>query len=66
MFEQRYHIEGNYEPKAGLSDIFSQMNDILNHYAPQKEITYETIGIHPMVSVDQAAKELLELLKNGV
>lgn len=61
----RYFIEGNYEPQAGLDALFGQMKDILNHYAPEKETTYEAKGLHPMISVDQAAKELLELLKSN-
>lgn len=63
--EGRYFIEGNYEPQAGLNNIFGQMKDILNIYAPEKEITYDAKGLHPMISVDQAARELLELLKNN-
>lgn len=63
--EGRYFIEGNYEPQAGLNNIFGQMKDILNHHAPEKEITYDAKGLHPMISVDQAAKELLELLKSN-
>ncbi len=57
------HIESNFKSQAGLTDLFSQMKDILNHHAPEKEPDYSSGGIHPMVSVDQAAKELLELLK---
>lgn len=59
----RYVIEGNYEPQAGLENIFGQMKDILHHHAPEKETTYDVKGLHPMISVDQAARELLELLK---
>jgi hypothetical protein len=60
----RYTIEGNYEPQAGLNQIFGQMSDILHHHAPQKEPDYTSKGIHPMVSVEQAMRELAELLKN--
>lgn len=63
MFGERVQFEGNYEPQKGLNDMFSQMKDILNHHAPQKEPDYSSGGLHPMISVDQAAKELLELLK---
>jgi hypothetical protein len=59
----RYHIEGNYEPQAQLNNIFGQMSDILNAHAPQKEPDYSSKGLHPMISVDQAAKELLDMLK---
>jgi len=64
MFENRYSIEGNYEPQAGLNAIFDQMKDILDYRAPQKEPDYNSSSLHPMISVDQAAKELLELMKN--
>ena len=57
------HIESNFQSQAGVNNLFSQMNDILNHHAPQKEPEYDTRGLHPMISVDQAAKELLELLR---
>jgi hypothetical protein len=63
MFGGRVQFEGNYEPQKGLNDMFSQMKDILNHHAPQKEPEYFSSGLHPMISVDQAAKELLEMLK---
>jgi len=56
-------MEGNFQSQAGLNNLFSQMNDILNHHAPQKEPDYDIKGLHPMISVDQAAKELLELLR---
>jgi len=45
--------------------MFSQMTEILNHHAPQKEPDYISGGLHPMISPDQAARELLELLKGG-
>jgi hypothetical protein len=64
MLDGRYSIEGNYEPQAGLNDIFSQMGEILYHHSPEKEADYTPKGALPMVSVDQAAKELLEFLKN--
>jgi hypothetical protein len=63
MFGGRVQFEGNYEPQKGLNDMFSQMKDILNHHAPQKEPEYISGGLHPMISVDQAARELLEMLK---
>ncbi len=59
----RYHIEGNYEPQEKLNNLFGQMSEILNAYAPQKEPDYSPKGLHPMISVDQAAKELLDMLK---
>ena len=62
MFSGVY-MEGNFQSQAGLNNLFSQMNDILNHHAPQKEPDYDIKGLHPMISVDQAAKELLELLR---
>jgi len=65
MFGGRVQFEGNYEPQKGLNDMFSQMTDILNHHAPQKEPDYISSGLHPMISPDQAARELLELLKGG-
>jgi hypothetical protein len=40
------------------------MSYILHHHAPQKEPDYTSKGIHPMVSVEQAMRELAELLKN--
>ena len=65
MFENnRYSIEGNYEPQAGLNQLFDKMTNILDYYAPQKEPDYISSSLHPMISVDQAAKELLELMKN--
>ena len=57
------HIENNFQAQAGLTNLFSQMKEILNHHAPEEEPKYDSRGILPMVSVDQAAKELLELLK---
>ena len=65
MFGERVQFEGNYEPQKGLNAMFSQMTEILNHHAPQKEPDYSSGGLHPMISPDQAARELLELLKGG-
>jgi hypothetical protein len=64
MLENRYSIEGNYEPQAGLNQIFDKIQNILDYHAPQKEPDYSSSSLHPMISVDQAAKELLELMKN--
>jgi hypothetical protein len=59
----RYQIEGNYQPQAGLNEIFGKMNEILNIHAPEERKEYSPRGLHPMISPDQAARELLELLK---
>jgi hypothetical protein len=63
MLLDRCQIERNYKPQAGLNEIFGKMENILDHYAPQKEPDYSSSSLHPMISVDQAAKELLEFLK---
>lgn len=57
-------ISGDFSTQANLNNLFGQMKDILKTHAPEEELSYESKGLHPMVSVDQAAKELLELLKN--
>lgn len=66
MFGGRVQFEGNYEPQKGLNNLFSQMSEILNVHAPQKEPEYNYKGLHPMISPDQAARELLEMLKGQV
>jgi hypothetical protein len=66
MFGGRVQFDSNYEPQKGLKDMFSQMSEILNHHAPQKEPEYNYKGLHPMISPDQAAMELLQMLKDGV
>jgi hypothetical protein len=58
------HIEGNFQAQGGMTNIFSQISEILNHHDPQKEPDYFSRGLHPMISPDQAARELLEILKN--
>ena len=65
MFE-RCHIERDSKQQEQIGQIFSQMKDILNYHAPQKEPDYMSGSILPMVSVDQAAKELLEVMKNEI
>ena len=62
MFD-RYQIEGNYEPQKGLDQLFGKMDEILTQHAPQEKRSYSPKGLHPMIDPDQAAKELLEMLK---
>jgi hypothetical protein len=57
-------IERNSDSQSKVKGLFDQMKEILNHHAPEEEPKYDSRGILPMVSVDQAAKELLELFKN--
>lgn len=64
MFGGRVQFESNYEPQKGLNDMFSQMKDILNIHAPQREPDYAYKGLHPMISPDQAARELLEMIRS--
>jgi hypothetical protein len=59
------HMESNFQSQAGLTGVFSKMNEILNKYAPQEENKYSSKGIHPMISVNQAAQELLEMIKQN-
>lgn len=63
MFD-RYHIERDEKQQKQMGEIFNQMTSILNHYAPQEEKISMKNGL-PMVSVDQAAQELLAMLKNS-
>jgi hypothetical protein len=63
MFGGRCQIERDPNLQNNIQNIFGQMSDILGHHAPQKEPDYDAKGLHPMVSVDQAAKELLNMLK---
>jgi len=64
MFIDGVHIESNFNSQAGLNDIFNNMKDILNHYAPQEEPKYDSKALHPMISMEQALKELLAMSKN--
>lgn len=66
MFGGRCQFDSNYEPQKGLNNMFSQISEILNTHAPQKEPESFSRGLHPMISPDQAARELLELLKDGI
>jgi hypothetical protein len=63
MFGERCQIERDPSLQNNIQNVFGQISDILNHHAPQKEADYDVKGLHPMVSVDQAAKELLNMLK---
>jgi len=63
MFGGRCQIERDPSLQNNIQNIFGQMSDILNAHAPQKEPDYSSKGLHPMISVDQAAKELLDMLK---
>lgn len=63
MFGGRCQIERDPTLQNSVQNTFGQISDILNQYAPQKEPDYDVKGLHPMISVDQAAKELLDMLK---
>lgn len=62
MFD-RCQIERNYAPQDGLNQLFGKMDEILTQHAPQEKRSYSPKGLHPMIDPDQAAKELLEMLK---
>lgn len=64
MFIDGVHIESNFSSQAGLNDVFNKMSGILNHYAPQEEPKYDSKSLHPMISMEQALKELLAMSKN--
>jgi hypothetical protein len=64
MFDERCQIERDPSLQNNIQNVFGQISDILNQHAPQKELDYDARGLHPMVSVDQAAKELLDMLKS--
>lgn len=63
MFGGRCQIERDPTLQNSVQNTFGQISDILNQYAPQNEPDYDVKGLHPMISVDQAAKELLDMLK---
>lgn len=63
MFGGRCQIERDNTIQKNIQNTFGQMSDILNQHAPQKEPDYDVKDLHPMISVDQAAKELLDMLK---
>jgi hypothetical protein len=63
MFGGRCQIERDPSLQNNAQNLFGQMSEILSHHAPQKEPDYDVKGLHPMISVDQAAKELLDMLK---
>lgn len=63
MFD-RYHIERDNQQQKKVNEVLSQMVDILNHHAPQEKSIDTKNGL-PMISVDQAAQELLSMLKNN-
>jgi hypothetical protein len=62
---QNVQIENNFNSQHGLDKIYGQISNILNHHAPEKELDFNPKGSLPMVSVDQAAQELLSMLKNS-
>jgi hypothetical protein len=64
MFEG-VKIENNFNSQHGLNKIYDQISNILNDHAPEKELEYSSKGSLPMVSVDQAAQELLNMLKTS-
>jgi hypothetical protein len=65
MFDpSRCVIERIDNPHINSDNIFSQMKNILDYHAPQEEPDYSFKSLHPMISLEQALKELLELSKN--
>jgi len=65
MFGSRCVIERNFNNET-TNNVFSKMNEIINHHAPEENPIFNSKAAHPIISFEQALKELSEISKNEI